>query len=105
MSCRCHTLTAVTGSEAAALWGLNAARRMMTERGILLMEKLGQLLRTTWKRLLTLRMVAWSPVLVAAIIVWWVVKWWFSRRRARSDERTVRGTGGATRGSLQSGGR
>jgi len=98
-------LTAVTGSEAAALWGLNAARRMMTERGILLMEKLGQLLRTTWKRLLTLRMVAWSPVLVAAIIVWWVVKWWLSRRRARSDERTVRGTGGATRGSLQSGGR
>ena len=40
--------------------------------------------------------------LVAAIIVWWVVKWWFSRRRARSDERTVRGTGGATRDSLQS---
>ena len=74
-------------------------------KGILLMEKLGQLLRTTWKRLLTLRMVAWSPVLVAAIIIWWVVKWWFSRRRARSDERTVRGTGGATRDSLQSGGR
>jgi hypothetical protein len=47
-------------------------------------------------------MVAWSPVPVAAIIIWWVVKWWVSRRRARSDERTVRGTGGATRDSLQS---
>jgi hypothetical protein len=61
MSCRCHTLTAVAGSEAAALSGLNAPRRMVTERGVLVMEKLGQLLRTTWKRLLTLRMVAWSP--------------------------------------------
>ena len=85
MSCRCHTLTAVAGSEAAALSGLNAARRMMTERGILLMEKLGQLLRTTWKRLLTLRMVAWSPVLVGAVIAWWAVKWWMGRRRASSE--------------------
>ena len=49
------------------------------------MEKLGQLLRTTWKRLLTLRMVAWSPVLVVAVIAWWAVKWWLQRRRASSE--------------------
>jgi uncharacterized protein HemY len=50
------------------------------------MEKLGQLIRTTWRRLLTLRMVAWSPVLVIAVVVWWVVSWWFRRRRATSAE-------------------
>jgi len=50
------------------------------------MKKLGQLLRTAWKRLLTLRMVAWSPVLVVAMIVWWIVRWGFGRRRARSAE-------------------
>jgi hypothetical protein len=48
--------------------------------------KLGQLVRTNWKRLLTLRMVAWSPVLVGAVVVWWVVKWWFQRRRQVSSE-------------------
>jgi len=50
------------------------------------MEKLRQLFRTTWKRLLTLRMVAWSPVLVVTVIVWWVVRWWFRRRRESSAE-------------------
>jgi hypothetical protein len=49
------------------------------------MQKLGQLIRTTWKRVLALRMVAWSPVLVVAILAWWVAKWWFSRRRARGE--------------------
>jgi hypothetical protein len=49
-------------------------------------EKLRQLLRTTWKCLLTLRMVAWSPVLVVTVIVWWVVRWWFRRRRESSAE-------------------
>jgi hypothetical protein len=32
------------------------------------MEKIGPLVRTTWKRLLTLSLVAWSPVLVVAVI-------------------------------------
>jgi hypothetical protein len=49
------------------------------------MDKLQQLVRTIWKRLLTLRMVAWSPVLVVTIIVWWVVRWWFRRRRESSS--------------------
>jgi hypothetical protein len=49
------------------------------------MVSLGQLVRTTWKRLLTLRMVAWSPVLVGAIVMWWVSKWWFQRRRVSSE--------------------
>jgi len=47
------------------------------------MHKLGQLVRTTWKRLLTLRMVAWSPVLVVAVVAWWGIKWLLERRRAK----------------------
>jgi len=49
------------------------------------MQKLGPLVRTTWKRVMTLRMVAWSPVLVVAVIVWWIVKWWLQRRRHSSE--------------------
>jgi hypothetical protein len=52
--------------------------------------KLGQLVHTTWKRLLTLRMVAWSPVLVVAIIVWWVVNRRVQRRRLRLSSEVVR---------------
>jgi hypothetical protein len=37
-----------------------------------------------WKRLLTLRMVAWSPPLVAAVLGWWALKFWRNRRREAS---------------------
>ena len=47
--------------------------------------KLGQLVSTTWKRLLTLRVVAWSPVLVAGVIVWCVVNRRVHRRRVSSE--------------------
>jgi len=37
-----------------------------------------------WKRLLTLRMVAWSPPLVAAVLGWWAFKFWRDRRHKAS---------------------
>ncbi len=38
-----------------------------------------------WKRLLTLRMLAWSPPLVAAVVGWWLFKFWRDRRRAAGE--------------------
>jgi hypothetical protein len=38
-----------------------------------------------WKRLLTLRLVAWSPPLVAAVVTWWILKFWRDRRRKASE--------------------
>ena len=45
-----------------------------------------QLVLTGWKRLLKLRMVAWSPPLVLALTLWWVLKALLKRRRARKTE-------------------
>jgi hypothetical protein len=39
-----------------------------------------------WKRLLTLRIVAWSPPLVAAVVGWWVFRFWRDRRRRRASK-------------------
>jgi hypothetical protein len=43
------------------------------------MQRLWDLTLTAWKRLLTLRMVAWSPPIVVALVLWWsvraLVKW------------------------------
>jgi len=50
------------------------------------MRSLLQLALTGWKRLLKLRMVAWSPPLVVALTLWWVVKALLRRRRARNTE-------------------
>jgi len=38
-----------------------------------------------WKRLLTLRMVAWSPLLVVGILGWWAYKFWRDRRRKTGE--------------------
>jgi hypothetical protein len=40
---------------------------------------------TAWKRLLTLRMLAWSPPLVAVVVGWWVFKFWRDRRRRAGE--------------------
>ena len=42
-----------------------------------------------WKRLLTLRMLAWSPPLVAVVVGWWLFKFWRNRRRPGASEVSV----------------
>jgi len=42
-----------------------------------------------WKRLLTLRMLAWSPPLVAAVVGLWLFKFWRGRRRRGTSEVSV----------------
>jgi hypothetical protein len=39
-------------------------------------DVLWQVVKTAVQRVMTLRMVAWSPPLVAAIVLWWFVRAW-----------------------------